>query len=160
MAENENKAVQDYYADDFSWCYGCGRLNKDGHQFKTRWNGDTTETIYTPCPEHTAVPGFVYGGVLASLVDCHGVGSASLALHRKNGYEPGEGPEPPRLVTASLQVDYRKPTPKGMTLKAVGVPEEIHPKKWQVHVTVYADEATCVKAKVVAAVMPAKMMQT
>lgn len=154
MVESVKDAIQDHYPDDFSWCYGCGRLNEHGHHFRTGWNGDKTETIYTPRGEHTALPGFVYGGLIASLVDCHGTGSASLAKHRENGYEPGEGPEPPRFVTASIHVDYLKPTPSDTALKAIGTPEEIHPKKWAIHIEVYAGDTLCAKGKVDAAVMP------
>ncbi len=154
MKETDQKAIQDIYPDDFAWCYGCGRLNESGHHFRTRWDGDKTVTDYAPEPEHTAIPGFVYGGLLASLIDCHGTGSAALALHRKNGHEVGDGALPPRFVTASLHVDYLKPTPHGTALKAVGTVEEIHPKKWKVHVDVYAEDVLCVKGEVVAVVMP------
>src|SRR5699024_8788139 len=109
----------------------------------------------TPDSHHTAIPGFVYGGLIASVIDCHGTGSASLALHRKNGYEPGSGVERPRFVTASLHVDYVKPTPAGNTLKAVGNTDEIHHKKWKIHVELFAGEALCAKGEVVAALMPA-----
>lgn len=84
MEEKVLKAIQDEYSDDFAWCYGCGRLNENGHHFRTGWQGDNTITIYKPLPEHTALPGFVYGGLIASLIDCHGTGSASLALQQKN----------------------------------------------------------------------------
>ncbi|WP_066173764.1 PaaI family thioesterase [Bacillus marinisedimentorum] len=154
MKETDQKAIQDIYPDDFAWCYGCGRLNESGHHFRTRWDGDKTVTEYTPEPEHTAIPGFVYGGLIASLIDCHGTGSAALALHRKNGHEAGDGALPPRFVTASLHVDYLKPTPHGTALKAVGSVEEVHPKKWKVYVDVYAGETLCVKGEVVAVVMP------
>lgn len=153
------KAVQDFYADDYSWCYGCGRLNEEGLQLRTSWEGDNTVTVYTPRPEHKAIPGFIYGGLIASLVDCHGTGSASAALHKKNGHELGDGTEPPRFVTASLHVDYLKPTPEGVPLKAVGIPEEIHPKKWKIHTEVYADGDCVVKGEVVAAVMPDTFMK-
>lgn len=154
MEDKIGEAIQDYYPDDFSWCYGCGRLNKEGHHFRTGWQGDQTVTLYTPRPEHKALPGFVYGGLIASLMDCHGTGSASLALHRKNGHEVGEGLEPPRFVTASLHVDFMKPTPAEVQLKAVGTVEEVHPKKWEVTTEVYAGDKFCAKGKVVAAVMP------
>ena len=150
----EHVAIQDEYADEISWCYGCGRLNEKGHHFRTRWDGEKTVTEYTPKEEHQAVPGFVYGGILASLVDCHGTGSASLALHRKNGHEPGDGVEPPRFVTASLHVDFMKPTPQDVPLKAVGKVEEIHPKRWKVHTEVFAGDELVVKGEVVAVVMP------
>ncbi|NGY86075.1 PaaI family thioesterase [Bacillus megaterium] len=148
------KAIQDEYPDDFAWCYGRGRLNQDGYHFRTGWLGEKTITLYTPKPEHTAIPGFVYGGLLASLIDCHGTGSASLALYRKNGREIGDSAEPPRFVTGSLHVDFKKPTPQGEVLKAIGTVEEIHPKKWRVKTEVYANDIIVATGEVVAVVMP------
>ncbi|MDC0702254.1 MULTISPECIES: PaaI family thioesterase [Priestia] len=148
------KAIQDEYPDDFAWCYGCGRLNQEGYHFRTGWLGEKTITLYTPKPKHTAIPGFVYGGLLASLIDCHGTGSASLALYRKNGYEIGDSAEPPRFVTGSLHVDFKKPTPQGEVLKAIGTVEEIHPKKWRVKTEVYASDIIVATGEVVAVVMP------
>lgn len=148
-------AIQDEYPDDFAWCYGCGRLNEAGNHFRTGWQGEETVTYYEPSSDHIAIPGFVYGGLIASLVDCHGTGSAALALHRKNGHEPGSGEASPRFVTASLNVNYLKPTPHGPTLKAVGKVEEIHPKKWKVTVEVFADDIICATGEVVGVVAPA-----
>ncbi|MED1472312.1 PaaI family thioesterase [Bacillus salipaludis] len=154
MVEKVIKAIQDEYPDDFAWCYGCGRLNEEGHHFRTGWQGDQTVTIYTPEAAHLALPGFVYGGITASLIDCHGTGSAALALHRKNGHEAGDRVEPPRFVTASLKVDFIKPTPHGVPLKAVGTVTEIHPKKWKVDTEVFANDEFCARGEVVAVVMP------
>ncbi|WP_100398775.1 PaaI family thioesterase [Bacillus sp. FJAT-44742] len=152
--ETVDKAIQDIYPEEIAWCYGCGRLNEKGHHFRTGWHGDQTVTIYTPSEEHTAIPGFVYGGVIASLIDCHGTGTASLALHHKNGNHIGDGTEPPRFVTGSLHVDFLKPTPKDTPLKAIGTIEEIHPKKWKVHTEVFANDVLCATGEVVAVVMP------
>ncbi len=154
MEEKVIKAIQDEYPEDFAWCYGCGRLNEKGHHLRTGWEGNKTVTIFNPEPEHIALPGFVYGGIIASLIDCHGTGSASLALHRKNGYEVGEGEEPPRFVTASLKVDFIRPTPHGVPLKAIGTVEEIHPKRFKVETEVYANNVLCARGEVVAVIMP------
>lgn len=154
MSGKVESAIQDDYPEDFAWCYGCGRMNKEGHHFRTGWSGGETVTFYQPNPEHKAIPGFVYGGLIASMIDCHGTGSASLALHRKNGFEPGSGEEPPRFVTGSLHVDFKKPTPEGTILKAVGTVEEIHPKKFKVAVEVFAGDILCATGEVVAVVMP------
>jgi hypothetical protein len=35
-----DKAVQDYYPDQFAHCYGCGRLNPEGLHIKSYWDGD------------------------------------------------------------------------------------------------------------------------
>ncbi|WP_040208886.1 PaaI family thioesterase [Neobacillus jeddahensis] len=159
MEKRLETAIQDEYPADFAWCYGCGRLNEGGHHFRTGWLGDQTETIYSPKPEHLALPGFVYGGVIASLIDCHGTGSAALALHRKNGNEPGDGVEPPRFVTASLNVNFLKPTPHGVPLKAIGVVQEIHPKKFKVLTEVFAEDILCARGEVVAVVMPSSFIK-
>lgn len=159
MEGNVLNAIQDIYPDDFALCYGCGRLNEDGHHFRTGWLGNQTITIYIPKSEHTALPGFVYGGLIASLVDCHGTGSAALALHQKNGNEIGDGTDAPRFVTASLKVDYLKPTPHGVPLKAIGTLHEIHPKKWKVETEVFANDTLCARGEVIAVVMPSTFLK-
>lgn len=160
MEEMVHKAIQDEYPDDFAWCYGCGRLNEEGHHFRTGWQGEQTVTIFSPDQRHMALPGFVYGGIIASLIDCHGTGSASLALHRKNGHEVGDGLVPPRFVTASLKVEFVKPTPHGVELKAIGAVTEIHPKKFKVETEVFANEVLCARGEVVAVVMPGTFLRT
>lgn len=153
--ENVKHAIQDEYPDNFAWCYGCGRLNEKGYHLRTGWLGDKTITFYTPRPEHTGgIPGFVYGGLLASIIDCHSMGSASMYVHRKNGSEIGDGAEPPRFVTGSLNVEYKHPTPHGLPLKAIGTVEEIHPKKYKVSTEVFADDKLVVTGEVIAVMMP------
>lgn len=154
MNKNVRYAIQDEYAEDFAWCLGCGRLNPEGYHFRTGWEGEETVTYHEPSAKEMAIPGFVYGGGIASLIDCHGTGSAALALHRRNGHEPGDGVEPPRFVTASLQVNFIAPTPHGKLLTAVGKVEEIHPKKFKVFVEVFAEDVICATGEVVAVVMP------
>ena len=77
MTEEQHGAFQDYYPEDVAHCYGCGRLNPQGHQIKSYWDGDETVARFTPLPYHTAIPGYVYGGLVASLIDCHGTGTAA-----------------------------------------------------------------------------------
>ncbi len=153
------KAIQDVYPDDIAWCFGCGRLNKDGHHLRTGWQGDQTVTFFKPDSKYMGIPGFLYGGIMASLIDCHGTGSASLALHRKNGNEIGDGSIPPRFVTASLNVEFLQPTPQEVTLKAVGTVEEIHPKRWKVETEVYAQDTLCARGTVILAVMPSTFLE-
>jgi acyl-coenzyme A thioesterase PaaI-like protein len=158
MTTRSEPAFQDYYPDDLAHCYGCGRLNGHGHQIKTHWNaaGDETVTRFTPRPEHTAIPGYVYGGLLASLIDCHGTGTAAAAAHRFRNREMGSEP-PLRFVTASLQVDYLKPTPLGVELEIRGRVDEIKEKKVVVSAVVYANGEATAKGRIVAVLMPESM---
>lgn len=150
-------AVQDYYPSDLSHCYGCGRLNEHGHQIKTRWDGDETVTRFLPKPYHTAIPGYVYGGLIASLIDCHGTGSAAMAAYRADGRSWDSQP-PFRYVTASLHVNYLRPTPIGVTLEIRGRIKEIGARKVVVEATLSAEGQLCATGEVVAVQMPAHML--
>lgn len=150
-------AVQDRYPDDFAWCYGCGRLNPAGLHLKTYRNGEETVTAFRPRPEHTAIPGFVYGGLIASLIDCHGTATASLALYHRDGHRLGD-PEPvPRCVTASLQVDYLRPTPLGPELVVRGRAVEVGARKVVVESELYAGGTLCARGRMVAVLAPPSM---
>jgi hypothetical protein len=81
------KAFQDYYPDNVAQCYGCGSNNPHGHQIKTHWEGEESVTRFTPEPYHTAIPGYAYGGLIASLIDCHSTGTAAAAMYRSEGRE-------------------------------------------------------------------------
>ena len=146
-------AFQDFYPDNVAHCYGCGRLNAQGHQIRTIWDGDETVTRYTPRPEHTAIPGFVYGGLLASLIDCHCTGTAAAAMCRAENREMDSEPAF-RFVTGSLHVDYLKPTPLGPELEIRGKVKEIRGRKVIVEATVYADGVATARGEVVAVQMP------
>lgn len=146
-------AFQDYYPENVAHCYGCGKLNEHGHQIKTYWDGDETVTRYTPRPEHTAIPGYVYGGLLASLIDCHGTGTAAAAMYRQENRAMDSEP-PFRFVTASLHVDYLKPTPLGPELEIRGKIKEIRGRKVIVEATVFADGVATARGEIVAAQMP------
>ena len=149
-------AFQDAYPDELSHCYGCGRLNEHGLQLQSYWDGDETVAVFTPRPYHVALPGFVYGGLIASLVDCHGTASAAAAACRAEGRELGSEP-PVRFVTAALHVDYLRPTPLGGPLEIRGRIEEIKGRKIVVAETVSAGGQLCARGRVVAVRMPAAM---
>jgi acyl-coenzyme A thioesterase PaaI-like protein len=156
MSAKRSLAVQDYYPEDFAHCYGCGRLNPTGLQIKTRWDDGETVATFTPDPSHIAVPGFVYGGLIASLIDCHAMGTAAAATERAAGRAIGDGPAP-RFVTASLRIDYLRPTPLGPALELRGRAEVASARKVIVDVTVSAAGVVTVRGQVVAVRMPHTM---
>jgi len=147
------KAFQDYYPENVSHCYGCGALNASGLQIKTHWEGEESVTRFRPRPEHTAIPGYVYGGLIASLVDCHGTGTAAAAMYRHEGRAMDSLPVY-RFVTASLHVDYLAPTPLDAELEIRGRVKEIRGRKVVVEATVTAGGRVTARGEVVAAQMP------
>ncbi len=112
-------AIQDYYPDSVAHCYGCGRLNEHGLQIKSFWEGDETVCHFRPRPFHTAIAGYVYGGLIASLIDCHATGTAAAAAYRAEDRAMDTEPAQ-RFVTASLHVDFLRPTPIDAVLELRG----------------------------------------
>ncbi len=157
MSQQE-KAFQDHYPDNFAQCYGCGRLNEHGHRVRSFWDGDEAVCTFEPKPYHTAIPGYVYGGLLASLVDCHCTGTASAAAYRAEGREMGSDP-PLRFVTASLHVDYLLPTPMGVPLELRACVKEIKGRKVVVTATIVARGKLCVRGEVVAVQVPDRLVK-
>lgn len=167
MSPNDSPAVQDYYPDELAHCYGCGRLNENGLHIQSRWlaeAGGKTIAVITPRAYHTAIPGFIYGGLIASLVDCHGTGSAALAgYHAEN--RPMDSLPAQRFVTGALHVDFLRPTPMfdengaPVSLELVGEITEVklkegRTKKVVVQITVMALGEVTARGEVVAIQMP------
>ncbi len=145
------KAFQDHYPDEFSNCYGCGRLNDQGLQIKSHWDGDETVCRFTPDSKYSGgFPGFVYGGMIASLMDCHGAATASAAKAREEGKPLG------RFVTASLKVDFRAPTPIDTELEIRGKVTEIKGRKVLVDLTLSALGKLCAEGSAVMVQIPDK----
>lgn len=159
MSDESTPAFQDFYPDALAHCYGCGRLNPAGLQLQSRWEGEASVARFTPRPEHVAVPGYVYGGLLASLVDCHGTGTAAAAAYRAAGRAMDSEP-PLRFLTASLKVDYLKPTPLGVELEIRGRVREQSGRKVVVEATISASGQITVRGEVVAVQVPQEMLES
>lgn len=154
------RPIQDFYSEKWSHCYGCGRLNEHGLHVQTSWLDDregTSLSRFTPEAYHVSLPGFVYGGLLASLIDCHGTGTATLAAYRAEERPWGSAPAI-RFVTGSLHVDYLRPTPL-TTLTLIGRIAETSSRQGRVYkvavdVELLADDRECVHGRVVAILAP------
>ncbi|MDR3629613.1 MAG: PaaI family thioesterase [Desulfocapsaceae bacterium] len=127
------KPIQHHYADEYAHCYGCGRLNDHGLQIKSYVDGDETVCHFTPGHKYSGgFPGFLYGGMIASLMDCHGAATAWAAM-------AGMEPLPlSRFVTASLKIDYRAPTPINIEIEIRGKVSQIKGLKVVVDLTLSA----------------------
>jgi acyl-coenzyme A thioesterase PaaI-like protein len=147
------KAFQEYYPDQLSYCYGCGRLNEHGLQIKSFWDGEEAVCIFQPRPYHTAIPGFVYGGLIASLIDCHSTGTAAEAMYRSLGRDMDSLPAF-RFLTASLHVDYLKPTPIDSQLEVRAMVKEIKGRKVIISTTLSSHGEVCARGEVIAIQMP------
>jgi acyl-coenzyme A thioesterase PaaI-like protein len=152
------KSFQDYYPDTLAHCHGCGRLNPTGHRFRSYWDGEESVCRFTPDSHYTSIPGYVYGGLLASLIDCHGTGTAAAATYRAENRAMDTLPAL-RFLTASLHVDYLKPTPLGVALEIRGRVSEISGRRATIDEWILANGVTTVRGKVVAVQVPEKLIE-
>lgn len=101
--------IQEQLHDNF--CWGCGADNPDGLHLRSEWEGDGAIGWWTPSPEFAAGPRhFLNGGIIATLLDCHGVCTALAEAHRRAGRPLGSEPQI-WLATSAMDVRYLRPTP-------------------------------------------------
>lgn len=146
-------AIQDRYDPEFQHCYGCGARNPQGLQIKSFPDGDEVVADFELRPEQLGVPGVVYGGLIASLMDCHGIATGAAFFQARDGLET-----PPRCVTASLTVNYRQPTP--MDAKTVHLRSRVvesSERKAVVTVEFSAGDAITAEGQVIAVKLPDSM---
>lgn len=153
------KAFQDLYEEQVSYCYGCGRLNEYGLQIKSYWDGDEAICIFQPKAYHQAIPGYVYGGLIASLIDCHSTGTAAAAAYRAAGRDMSTEPHF-RYVTGSLHVDYLRPTPIDAPLTIRAQVGAITGRKVVVTSSVVVNGVETARGEVVAVQMPEEWLVT
>jgi len=146
------KAIQDQLPDNH--CYGCGPDNPKGFRIKSYYDGEVSRCRFQPRPEHSAGPEqFVYGGLIASLIDCHSVGTSMAAFYEKEGRPIGEG-EPIWCVTGRLAVNYLKPTPIDRPIDLEAVVEELGERKAKIRCKVTSEGEATAEGEVLAIRVP------
>ena len=116
-------------------CFGCGPANDLGLQIKSFEAGDGTVVAeWRARPEHEAFDGYVNGGILGTLIDCHSNWTAISALMAS-----GWATAAPSTVTADLSVRFRRPTPSTRPLRLVGRAVEVAPDRVTVETSIEVD---------------------
>lgn len=148
----EEKALQDVFK---VHCFGCGALNEHGLQIKSHWEGDELVCRWQPKPQHIGHPGIVYGGMIASIVDCHAMWAAMATASRDAGREIVEGgPPPPAFVTGKLSVSYLQPAAIDRPLELRARVTEKTARRANVTCRVLQGDVECAVADVIAVRLP------
>lgn len=145
--EREGPALQDLLRVQ---CFGCGALNERGLKIKSRWAGDRLVCHWQPEAHHIGYPGVVYGGTVASVVDCHAIWTAMAHTCREQGHDLAAGPPPFAFVTGRLSVTYLKPMRIDTALELRAHMVEQGERKSLVACDVLQDGVVCVTAEVLA----------
>ncbi len=144
-----DKHIQAFYPEGTRVCFGCGTEHPGGLHLKTFWDGEKGTCRFTPPPEQLGYPGVVYGGLIACLIDCHAVGTATAAAYAAEGREPGS-PPPITHVTGSLKVEYLRPTPMGPELGLEAWVRSVERGRSLVHSELRAEGVLCARGEVLA----------
>lgn len=135
------------FQDLVDWqCYGCGRLNEHGLQIKSHWEGDEVICHWRPQPFHMGHPGRLHGGVIATVLICHAVWTATAAAYRRENREIRE-PLDFSYSTPSFKLDLLKPTPIDSTLTLRGRVKDMEGERAIVVCSVFVNNEETARAE-------------
>ena len=78
MPDRTNEiSIQDRLFPDMT-CFGCGPANPRGLRLKSYARDEAVTAQFEPWPEHDNGLGFLNGGIISTVLDCH---SAAAVLH-------------------------------------------------------------------------------
>jgi acyl-coenzyme A thioesterase PaaI-like protein len=91
-------------------CFGCGPSNEKGLRLRSFPADDgSVVATFLPWPEHNSGLGYLNGGIIATLLDCHSAAAVTYEAHRRGWTSIGDAALP--YVTAGLDVRYLRPSP-------------------------------------------------
>ena len=149
-------ALQDLYPEDASLCFGCGRLNAHGLHVRTEFHDGEGTARFQPQAHHCGTAGFVYGGLIASLIDCHAIATAAGITMVRQGAVPGRDPTP-RFVSATLYVDFLQPTPMGRELVLKARATNVGSRSTTIETRVFVGDVETARGRVIAVETPPTM---
>jgi len=136
-------------------CWVCGNENAHGLYIKSYWEGDESVCTWQAEDFHTAGwPHVLNGGIISGIIDCHCVLTAMAASYKGKKQENEEFPLY-WFATASLKVDFLKPTPMNKPVHVRARIKEMHAKKALVTCSLYSEGLECARGEVVAVKVPA-----
>ncbi|SHN42747.1 PaaI family thioesterase [Cryptosporangium aurantiacum] len=96
-------------------CFGCGHGNPKGLKLRSYPADGHVSAAFTPWPEHDNGLGYLNGGIISTVLDCHSAAAVMLEAERR-GWPPLPGAAL-AYVTAGLDVRYLRPAPLTETVE-------------------------------------------
>jgi acyl-coenzyme A thioesterase PaaI-like protein len=101
-------------------CFGCGHANPKGFHLRSYRDGDLTVAEFRPLPEHDNGFGFLNGGIISTVLDCHGAAVVMWESDRRGWHADPGAPVP--FITAGFDVRFLRPTPLGPPVRLTASP--------------------------------------
>ena len=137
--------IQNQWPEEGTFCWGCGKNNKHGLQLKSYWEGEEAIAVWEPEEHHLAFPGILNGGIIATLIDCHGTGTANAAGRKV----VRDSDQHFIHVTGGISIKYLKPTPIHKPIKLRAHVIEMSDNKIKVLCDLYSGDVKCATGEVV-----------
>ncbi len=135
------RSLQETYAPN-GVCFGCGPANSRGLHIRSFIADGVVVVDWKPEPYHEAFEGYVNGGIIGVLFDCHSNWAATYSLMKRRGLAT-----PPGTVTAEYRVTHLSPTPSNITLHFVSKVVDLSDNKAVVETTLEAAGKVTAKFK-------------
>ncbi len=90
-------------------CFGCGHANPKGLRLRSYPADGHVTATFTPWPEHDNGVGYLNGGIISTVLDCHS--AAAVMLEAKLRDWPPLPGAPLAYVTSGLEVRFLRPSP-------------------------------------------------
>lgn len=113
---SKNRSLQELWP--HNTCYGCGPSNPDGMHLKSYWSEDQRYVLATYNCEakyNGGFPGVMFGGTVASLIDCQSIWTAIAFAHKAENRQL-ESTSGIVYVTKQIAVNYITGTPLEETI--------------------------------------------
>jgi acyl-coenzyme A thioesterase PaaI-like protein len=105
---DEALSIQERLYPDLT-CFGCGHANPAGLRLRSYPGDGCVTATFEPWPEHDNGLGYLNGGIISTLLDCHSAAAVLLeADHQGWNALPGADLA---FVTAGLDVRFLRPAP-------------------------------------------------
>ena len=95
-------------------CFGCGPANTKGLQLRSYPVEGVVRSQFTPWPEHDNGLGYLNGGIISTVLDCHSAAAVMWEANQR-GWVPLPGATL-SYVTAGLDVKFLRPSPLATTV--------------------------------------------
>lgn len=116
-------------------CFGCGKDNPEGLHVKSFWQGEESVCFWTSQEKYHGWANLLNGGILATIIDCHCMGTAMAHAYKLEN-RPLDSQPVYRYATGTLTVKYLKPT------------SNIHPVELRARVIEVKGKKTVMKCEV------------
>jgi acyl-coenzyme A thioesterase PaaI-like protein len=130
-------------------CFGCGASNHEGLQIKSFWENDTSVLIWQSQEKYHGWAHLLNGGIIATLIDCHCMGTAMAYAYKSENRSLDSEPIY-RYATGTMTLKYLKPTSNDVPVEIRATVKEVKGRKTIMSCDLFSEGIKTVEAEVIA----------